>query len=403
MFPYLGPRPSHFICWLFVANSWFESVAIAQRRARKRLPRSVYGALAAGAERGLSMADNVAAFDELGFRPVTAGQSPNREMATEVMGQRIAMPVIISPTGVQAVHPDGELAVARAAAARGVAMGLSSFASRSLNEVIAANPQTFLQMYWAGDRDSMVARIDRARSAGACGLILTLDWSFVHSRDWGSPAIPRAIDLKTVMKHAPEVALRPRWLVSWLRSGALPSLGVPNFAPHDAPVPGFFDAYGTWMSTPPPTWADVAWLRTQWTGPFMVKGIAQPSEALRAVDAGATAISVSNHGGNNLDGTPAPIRLLPKIAAAVGDQIEIVMDGGVRRGSDVVKALALGAKAVMIGRAYLWGLAVNGQAGVENVLDVLRMGIDSTLLGLGKSSTSELSSADIIMGREFQR
>ena len=159
--------------------------------------------------------------------------------------------------------------------------------------------------------------------------------------------------------------------------------------------------YGVWMGTPPPTWDDVAWLRNEWGGPFMVKGVGRADEARRAVDAGATAISVSNHGGNNLDGTPAPIRVLPEIVGAVGDEIEVVMDGGVRRGSDVVKALALGAKAVMIGRAYLWGLAANGQAGVENVLDVLRMGIDSSLLGMGKSSIAELSPADLVIPDDF--
>jgi heme/flavin dehydrogenase (mycofactocin system) len=384
-----------------MADAWFESVAVAQQRAKRRLPKSVYGALIAGTERGQSMSDNEAAFTELGVRPITAGQSPTREMATEIMGQPISMPVLISPTGVQAVHPDGEVAVARASAARGVAMGLSSFASKPLEEVIAANPQTFFQIYWAGDRDSMVERMSRAKAAGACGLILTLDWSFVHSRDWGSPKIPSKIDFETVKAHAFESAIKPRWLLDWVKSGGLPALGVPNFVSPGERVPGFFEAYGTWMGTPPPTWDDVAWLRQEWGGPFMVKGIGRADEARRAVDAGATAISVSNHGGNNLDGTPAPIRVLPEVVAAVGDQIEVVMDGGIRRGSDVVKALALGAKAVMIGRAYLWGLAANGQAGVENVLDVLRMGIDSNLLGLGKSSIAELSPDDLVIPDGF--
>ncbi|MEQ8716973.1 MAG: mycofactocin biosynthesis FMN-dependent deaminase MftD [Acidimicrobiales bacterium] len=382
-------------------NAWFESIAVAQRRAKKFLPASVYGALVAGSEAGVSMRDNTAAFDELGLRPITAGQPGERALATTVMGQPMSMPVIISPTGVQAVHPDGEVAVARAAAARGVVMGLSSFASKPLEDVIEANPQTFFQIYWAGDRDSMQARMDRARTAGAVGLIVTLDWSFSHSRDWGSPDIPQGIDLKTVIKHAPEVALRPRWLIEWLRSGGLPGLGVPNFVPPGQRVPGFFEAYGTWMTTPPATWDDIAWLREQWGGPFMVKGIARADEARRAVETGATAISVSNHGGNNVDGAPAAIRVLPEIVAAVGDDIEVVMDSGIRRGSDVVKALALGAKAVMIGRAYLWGLAVNGQAGVENVLDVLRMGMDSTMLGLGKSSIEDLGPDDVVMPDGF--
>ena len=382
-------------------NPWFESVAVAQRRAKRQLPASVYGAIVGGADRGVSLDDNLAAFDELQVRPVTAGQSAHREMATEVMGQPVSMPVLISPTGVQAVHPDGEVAVARAAAARGVAMGLSSFASKPVEDVLAANPQTFFQIYWAGDRESIQARLDRAKAAGAVGLILTLDWSWVHSRDWGSPSIPQDLGWVTMLKHAPEVALRPMWLKRWLEAGHLPTLGVPSFATDEGHVPGFFEAYGTWMGTPPATWDDVAWLRQQWDGPFMVKGIGRADEARRAVDAGATAISVSNHGGNNLDGAPAPIRVLPEVVAAVGDEIEVVMDGGIRRGSDVVKALCLGARAVMIGRAYLWGLAINGQAGVENVLDVLRMGIDSTMLGLGKGSIAELSPDDLVIPEGF--
>jgi pre-mycofactocin synthase len=357
--------------------------------------------LIAGADRGISMGDNTAAFDELGLRPVTAGQSPTRDLTTVVMGQSISMPVVISPTGVQAVHPDGEVAVARAAAGRGVAIGLSSFASKPIEQVLAANPQTFFQIYWAGDRESIVARIERARAAGAVGIILTLDWSFVHSRDWGSPKIPQSIGFAAARAHALESALKPRWMVEWARSRSLPDLTVPNFAIGDGPAPGFFEAYGTWMGTPPPSWSDVAWLRQQWDGPFMVKGIGRADEARRAVDAGVSAISVSNHGGNNLDGTPAPIRVLSEVVAAVGGEIEVLMDGGIRRGSDVVKAIALGARAVMIGRAYLWGLAANGQAGVENVLDILRMGIDSTLLGLGKSSPSELTPDDLIVPPDF--
>jgi isopentenyl diphosphate isomerase/L-lactate dehydrogenase-like FMN-dependent dehydrogenase len=157
------------------------------------------------------------------------------------------------------------------------------------------------------------------------------------------------------------------------------------------------------MQTPPPTWEDLRWLRSQWDGPFMLKGISRVDDAQRAVDAGFTAISVSNHGGNNLDTTPASIRALPAVAEAVGDQIEVLLDGGIRRGGDVVKALALGARAVMIGRAYLWGLAAAGQPGVENVLDIMRNGIDSALLGLGRSSIHELAPEDLIIPPGFTR
>ena len=382
-------------------EAWFESVAVAQRRAKRRLPKPVYDALIAGSERGVTLHDNLAAFDELSFRPVLADHPPGRDQTTQVMGQQVSLPVLISPTGVQAVHPDGELAVARAAAARGTAMGLSSFASFPIEQVVETSVPTFFQLYWCGSREQIVARLQRARSAGASGLIVTLDWSFSHSRDWGSPKIPEKIDLETMIRLAPSVAVRPRWLLDWARTGKLPDLSVPNMAVGDGPPPGFFGAYGEWMMTPPPTWADLRWLREQWDGPFMLKGIYRADDAKRAVEIGASAISVSNHGGNNLDSTPAAIRALPLVRVAVGDQIEIVMDGGIRRGSDVVKALALGARAVMIGRAYLWGLAANGQAGVENVLDVLRAGIDSALLGLGLQSTAELNSQHVYVPPEF--
>ena len=384
-------------------SSWFETVAEAQRRAQRRLPPSVYKALLAGSERGTSYEDNLTAFGELGLSPHVAGNSAARDLATTVMGQDVSMPVLISPTGVQAVHPEGEVAVARAAAARGTAMGLSSFASRSVEDVMVANPVTFFQMYWMGSRESMERRMARARDAGVVGLIATLDWSFSHGRDWGSPHIPDKVDLKAMIEFAPEVLRRPRWLTEYARTGRIPDLTTPNLTDGDGPAPTFFGAYGEWMQTPPPSWEDVAWMRETWGGPFLLKGVGRIDDARRAVDAGVTAISVSNHGGNNIDGTPAPIRMLPGIAGAVGDQVEVLMDGGIRRGSDVVKAVALGARAVLIGRAYLWGLAANGQAGVENVLDVLRGGIDSALLGLGKSSVHELTPDDVIVPPGFTR
>jgi pre-mycofactocin synthase len=386
-----------------MSNDWFETVAEAQRRARKRLPSSVYRALLAGSEKGVTVSDNVRAFSELGFAPHVAGLSAKRDLSTTVMGQSVSLPVIISPTGVQAVHPDAEVAVARAAAARGTAMGLSSFASKPVEEVVAANPKTFFQTYWVGTRDQLLQHVERARAAGAVGLIVTLDWSFANGRDWGSPPIPERVDLKTMVKFAPDVLPHPRWLLSYARTGRVPDLAVPNMAGPGEDSPTFFGAYGQWMGSPLPTWDDVRWLREQWDGPVMLKGVIRVDDAKRAVDAGVTAISVSNHGGNNLDGTPGTIRALPAVADAVGDQVEVLLDGGVRRGGDVVKAVALGARAVMIGRAYLWGLAANGQAGVENVLDILRGGIDSALLALGHSAIGDLARDDIVIPPGFTR
>ncbi len=384
-----------------MAGGWFETVAVAQRRAKRRVPASVYKAIIGGAEKGVSLNANQGVFDQLGFAPHVAGLHAERAMATRVMGLDISMPVILSPTGVQAVHPDGEVAVARAAANRGVPMGLSSFASKSVEEVCAASDQTLFQLYWSGGRDVMVQRLERAKAAGAKGIIVTLDWTFSNGRDWGSPFIPEKIDLKTAIKLSPQALSRPAWLYSYLRNGFIPDLSTPNMAAPGQPAPTFFGAYGEWMQMTPPSWDDIAWLRSQWDGPFMVKGVCRVDDAKRVRDAGCTALSVSNHGGNNLDGTPSPIKVLPSIVDAVGDEIEVVLDGGVRRGSDVVKAVAFGAKAVMVGRAYLWGLAANGQPGVENVLDILRGGIDACLLGLGKSSIHELSADDIVVPEDF--
>ncbi|MDF1706136.1 MAG: mycofactocin biosynthesis FMN-dependent deaminase MftD [Aeromicrobium sp.] len=389
-------------------NPWFESVAVAQARAKKRLPSSVYGALVAGSERGQSISDNESAFTELGFAPHVAGHHAERSMATTVMGQDVSLPVIISPTGVQAVHPDGEVAVARAAASRGTVMGLSNFASKPVEEVVQAAPSTFFQMYWTGDRDVMVQRMQRASDAGAVGLIATLDWSFSMGRDWGSPEIPEKVNLATAIRFAPQVLRKPRWMWTFARSGMIPDLTAPNLAaPGAAKGPTFFGAYYEWMTTPPPSWDDVTWMRDQWEQisgrPFMLKGVSRVDDALRARDVGVAALSVSNHGGNNLDGTPAAIRMLNPIATAVGHDVEVLLDGGIRRGSDVVKAVALGARAVMIGRAYLWGLAANGEAGVGNVLDVMRSGIDSALLGMGVASLEELTPEHFHVPADFHR
>lgn len=385
-------------------NAWFETVAEAQRRAKRRLPAPVYDALIAGSEKGVTLDDNIAAYGELGFAPRLADHHAVRDLSTSVMGIDISMPVIISPTGVQAVHPQGEVAVARASASRGTIMGLSSFASKPVEEVTAANANTLFQVYWSGARDEMVHRLERAKAAGAKGLIATLDWSFSHGRDWGSPQIPERLTLGAAINFSPHALQRLPWLWSFAKTFQVPDLRAPNIKPKaGGEPPTFFGAYGEWMSTPPPSWDDVRWLREQWDGPFMLKGVGRVEDARRAIDIGATTISVSNHGGNNLDTTPAPIRMLAGIVDAVGDGVEVVLDGGVRRGSDVVKAVALGAKAVMIGRAYLWGLAANGQAGVENVLDIMRGGIDSALLGLGRGSLNELTREDIYVPEDFAR
>ncbi|KAA0120928.1 pre-mycofactocin synthase MftD [Mycolicibacterium sp. P9-22] len=390
---------------LWKRDSWFETVAVAQDRARKRLPQPVYSSRVAGAERGQTALNNPNAFAELGFAPIVAGAKSERRTIRTVLGQHVALPVLISPAGMQAMHPDGEVAVARAAASRGTIMGLSNFAAKPVEEVVAASPNTFFQMYWTGGRDTMLERMQRAHAAGVQGIIATTDWSFSRGRDSGSPQIPDRLDLGAILRFAPQIIHKRRWWWEFAKRLQLPDLSAPNFVSLGESPPSFSEAYRQFLATPPPQWDDIAWLVDTWgqmSGkPFMLKGVCRVDDARRAVDAGVDAISVSNHGGNNLDGTPATIRLVHAIASEVGQQITVVLDGGVRRGSDVVKALALGAKAVMIGRAYLWGFGANGQAGVENVLDVLRDGVDSTLMGLGVSSIDELGPHHLIVPEGF--
>src|SRR5947207_13729350 len=229
-------------------REWFETVEEARRRARRRLPRSVYMALVAGAEKGVTLQDNLAAFGELRFAPPRIANLPAaRDMFTSVLGQEISLPVIASPTGVQAVHPEGEVAVARGTAEAGTAMGLSAFASVAMADAVAANPKTFFQLFWIGDRESNLARIQRARDAGAKALIVTLDWSFANGRDWGSPAIPEQMDLRTVLRFAPEGITKPGYVRDWLAHGGLPDLTVPNMAAPGERAPTFFGVYGEWM------------------------------------------------------------------------------------------------------------------------------------------------------------
>src|SRR6201987_5734316 len=218
-----------------MADEWFETVAIAQQRAKRRLPKSVYSSLVSASEKGITVSGNVEAFSELGFAPHVIGAQEKLDLSTTVMGQDISLPVIISPTGVQAVDPDGEVAVARAAAARGTAMGLSSFASKPIEEVIAANPKVFFQVYWLGGRDAIAERVERARAAGAVGMIATTDWSFSHGRDWGSPKIPERMDLRTAVRMFPEAITRPGWLWRGGKTLHPPNLRVPNQARRGQP------------------------------------------------------------------------------------------------------------------------------------------------------------------------
>ncbi|MGY2704838.1 MULTISPECIES: pre-mycofactocin synthase MftD [unclassified Nocardioides] len=375
----------------------FRNLAEAERLAKRRLPRAVWLAVKAGNEQGWTLDENLRAFNELGFSPTIFDRPTTFDTRTSILGLEVDFPVLVSPVGAQAIHPDGEVGVARAAARAGTAMGLSSWASDAVADVTRANDKTLFQLYWVGTKPQIEARVEAARAAGAKALIVTLDWSHTPRRDWGvPPAPPSDMGLRTMANLAPEALSRPLWFASYLRRGRIPELKVPNLFEADGTVPYFGKAWSEFENTPPPTWADVKWLRELWGGPFMVKGVNTIKDAKMSVDLGADAISLSNHGGNNIDGSPSPLRYLPYVVEAVGDQVDVMVDGGIRRGSDVVKAVALGAKAVFVGRAFLYGLAVSGEEGVHEVLQILRRGIEETMFGIGHSRLSDVSRDDLM-------
>ncbi|TCP47303.1 L-lactate dehydrogenase (cytochrome) [Tamaricihabitans halophyticus] len=375
----------------------FRNLAEAERVAKRRLPRAVWLAVKAGNEQGWTLDENLRAASELGFSPQIFDRPTSFDLSTSVLGIDVDFPVLVSPVGAQAIHPDGEVGAARAAARAGTAIGLSSWSADSVADVARANENTIFQLYWVGSRAEIEARVEAARRGGAKALIVTLDWSFTPRRDWGvPPAPPRDRKLRTMAQLAPHAISRPAWLASYLRRGRIPELRVPNLFELDGTVPYFGKAWADFEATTPPTWDDVKWLRDLWDGPFMVKGVGTLRDAKLCVDLGADAISLSNHGGNNIDGTPSPLRQLPYLVDAVGDQVDIMMDGGIRRGSDVVKALALGAKAVFAGRAYLYGLAAGGEEGVYQVLQILRNGIRETMFGIGRSRVTDLTKDDVV-------
>lgn len=380
----------------------FETIYQAERVAIRRLPPSVYKSVLAGSEKGITLSANVSAFDELLLVPRILGPSLRPSTHTTILGQRCDMPIMVAPTGGRAIHPAGQLALSRGARSCGVPMAVSIFSPSPLHDSVQSNPFTHFQLYWIGGRRQMARQLEIASAAGVESIILTLDWSPTKGRDWGTPAIPMGLGPRQIARYLPELARRPRWLWSFARARRLPTLGVPNlWAPPGKSPLTMVEAIAELYKTPLPDWSDVEWLRNEWPGRFTVKGISNVSDACRAVDSGASAVSVSNHGGNMLDGAPASIRLLPDIAAAIGDRVEVLFDGGIRRGSDVVKALALGANAVMAGRAPLWGLAAGGQRGVETTLSILKQGIESALFAMGIGSTAELGRENLVMPAGF--
>jgi L-lactate dehydrogenase (cytochrome) len=382
------------------------NVADVRRLALPRLPLPVREFLEGGAEDEVTLRRNTAAFDDLALHPSALIDVTEVDLSTRVLGQQISMPVIVSPTGATGTfHSGGEVAVARAAAEAGTLYGLSTNSTHSIEEVGAATAGSkMFQLYVFNDPGLSREMIDRARAAGFDALCLTVD-NPIHGNRERDVRTGIAPDGRLSLRSTLSLLSHPRWLVNNARRrGAVPGNFVGR-APHlPGPLLGALtvekaarQVVGRYL-TPSVTWADAAELVRQWNGPFAIKGIMTVADARAAAEIGATAVVVSNHGGRQMEAAPATIEALPAIAEALGDRIEVLLDGGVRRGTHVLKALALGAKAVMIGRPYIYGVAAGGEPGVAKVLAIFRDELTRDCQLLGVRSLAEVG-RELVTGR----
>src|SRR6266478_1590870 len=360
--------------------------------ARRRLPRPVFDYLDGGADGEVTLRENCRIFDDVTFRPRHAVALSDCDLRTSVLGFAVSFPALLAPVGYsRLMHPDGEAGAARAAGAAGTAYILSTISGHRVEDVKAASsgPVCF-QLYLMGGRAASEAIIERARAAGCSALVVTIDTPVagLRERDFrnGMKELMSGSLLEKI-PFLPQMIARPGWIVSFLRDGGLsklPNVVVPGKGPME-----LIDVSKA-LASSTVTWDDLKWIRSLWRGPLVIKGVLTGEDARRAIDEGAAAVVVSNHGGRQLDGVRASIRALPEVVAAVNGQAEVLMDGGVRRGSDIVKALCLGARAVLCGRAYAYGLAAAGEAGVTRALEILRADVERTLRLLGCRSVSAL-------------
>jgi L-lactate dehydrogenase (cytochrome) len=371
--------------------------------ARRRVPRAVFDYLDGGAEGEVTLRENCRAFQEVTFRPRHAVVVPACDLRARVLGHDLALPFLLAPVGYsRKMDPGGEVAAARAAGAAGTGYILSTISGHRLEDVKAGSAgPVFFQLYLMGGRAASEAAIERARVAGYGALVVTIDTpvSGIRERDHrnGMKALVSG-GLLEKLPFLPDVLAHPGWLLGFLRDGGIRPL--PNVViPGQGPMP-LLDV-NTALASSAVTWADFRWIRECWRGPIVVKGVLTADDARRAVDEGAAAIAVSNHGGRQLDGVPASLRALPEVVKAVTGQVEIWMDGGVRRGPDIVKALCLGAQAVLCGRAYAYGLAAAGEAGVARAIEILRADLDRTLRLLGCASVAALDRSYVNVPRSW--
>ncbi len=382
-------------------------VCIADLRplARRRLPRVVFDYLDGGAEGEFTLRENCRAFEDVTFRPRHAVSVPSCDLRTRVLGFDLAFPVMLAPVGYsRLMHPEGEVAAARCAGAAGTGYILSTISGHRLEDVKGATAgPAWYQLYLMGGRAAAEGSIARARAAGFSALVVTIDTPVAGMRERDSRNGMKELmmgSLFSKIPFLPQVLSRPGWLVRFLRDGGVPHL--PNVViPGQGPLPMVDVAAALASSTV--TWQDLKWIREAWSGPIVIKGVLTGEDAQRAIDEGASAIVVSNHGGRQLDYAPASLQVLPEVVAAVNGRIEVLMDGGIRRGTDVIKAICLGARAVLIGRAYAYGLAAGGPAGVAKAIKILREEMERTLKLLGCPSIGELNRSFVNVGIRNER
>jgi L-lactate dehydrogenase (cytochrome) len=364
-------------------------------QARWRLPRPLYDYVAGGADDERTLAENSAAFDRCALVPNVLRDVRQVDMARRVLGSDLAWPVLLAPTGMSRMfHSDGERGVARAAGESGVAYCLSTMGSESIETIAASGrgPKMY-QLYLLTDDALNFAAIDRAKAAGYAGLILTVDTLVAGNRERdlrSGLTVPPRLGLGSLMHFA----ARPRWVLDYLRAGrfTMPNVAASGAADADLSTLGAFFAARMERYV---SWDRVARIADHWGGPFAIKGIQAPDDAARAIAAGASAVIVSNHGGRQLDGVAATFDLLGDVVDAVAGRGEVILDGGVRRGTHIVKALAMGARAVMLGRPYVYALASFGEPGVARLLSLLHAEMARTLALLGCASLDELSRAHL--------
>jgi isopentenyl diphosphate isomerase/L-lactate dehydrogenase-like FMN-dependent dehydrogenase len=379
------------------------NIADLRRMARRRLPRLVFEYIDGGAEDEVTLRENSRAFHEITFRPRQGVAVPDCDVSTTVLGATIALPFLLAPVGfTRMFYPRGEAVAARAASAAGIGYILSTFSGTRLEEVRehasssrAPSPPLWYQLYIPGGRAVAEAAIARARAAGYSVLVVTVDTpvSGMRERDYRNGVGPLlAADWRKSFPHIWQFVTRPGWVLDYFGDGAprvFPNVELPGVGAMPC------SDVGALLATTVVTWDDFRWIRDAWKGPVVVKGIHTGDDARRAMDAGADALVVSNHGGRQLDGVAASLRALPEVITAVNGRVEVLMDGGIRRGGDIVKALCLGARAVLVGRAYAWGIGAAGGPGVDRAIEILRADIVRTLHLLGCPSVSHLDASFI--------